>query len=528
MENPGYLRIFRDRWIAIVLGVLIGVWVASAVAASIPPTYSATATLFLSVQSDAGSLNERSQFALARITSYPQLAESSDVLSKTISDLGLNESVQQLSKSISASNPPTTVLLQITAQSDTPERAAELANTVASNLSTVVSELENAPNDARYSVALEPRIPAQAPTSPSSPQLTVILGLGLIAGLALGLIAAIVWSRLDTGIRSVSEVRRISGLPVLGQLPSLWSASGAPGERRKTKSASLFRETQLAIRQANAAIVPDLLALVPASRTAGGLGVRVGFARAFAATGRSVCLVESDFSGGIEVVAPTARGAQGLAEVLGDDKSSKPYIGRVEGESFSLLAAGLPSNLPRESDAEQRIRRVTHELVSAFDVTLIQVTSISKPASLELVGPYADGVVVVVRHGRTRTADLAHTLSRLRVMGVRPLGIVMTGVPAHRRRDLAAGWLPGDFNETRRSPVLSRGDPAAGEIAPAAKRRSTPRIRRAPATSVVAPEAEAGTGAAELPIDDFDSTTVSQDATDNSVDVAERQTSSVD
>jgi capsular polysaccharide biosynthesis protein len=477
MEQQGYLRTFRERWVAVVLGVLVGLGIAAAVGSSIPPTYTATSTLFLSVRSDIGTLNERSQFALARISSYPELAYSSDVLSKTISDLSLSQSVQQLSKSITVSNPATTVLIQVSADASSPKLAAAIANSVSSNLSDDVDQLENSSADSRYTVNLELRNRALEPTSASAPQMTIILGLGLLGGAAIGLIAAIIWARLDSGIRSAGQVRRLSGLPVVGELPAL-AGPFSKGKRRLERAESSFREAQLTIRQANAAVMPDFLVLLPASNSARAAGVRTGLARAFAATGRSVVLLESEF-------ATTMPGNPGLAEVLSGVSDVAETIRPIEGEQYNTIGAGDPENVPKEYEAEQRIRGAVRAIVAGWDVALVQVTSTTRPVSLELVAPYADGVVVLVRYARSREQDLSHVLSRLRIMGIRPLGIIMTEVPSYRRSDLAAGWLPGDFNEEPRSPVISREEPVtAAVVSPPAKRR--PRARR-PASVATAP-----------------------------------------
>lgn len=473
MEQQGYLRTFRERWIAIVVGLLLGVWVAAAVGSAIPPTYTATSTLFLSVQSDVGTLSERSQFALARISSYPELAYSSDVLGKTITSLGLNESVAQLSKSISATNPSTTVLLQIQAEAKSPKLAADIANSVATNLSSDVSTLENSSTDDRYTVSLELRNRAQPPVAPSAPQLNIIVGLGAVVGLALGLIAALVWAILDTGIRSVDEVRRVSGLPVIGELPRS-GGRARDGSRAAIRWLSALRETQLTIRQANASVLPDFLVLVPSSRSAGQADIRIGLARSLASTGRSVCLLESDFDAPLGALAPAA-GAKGLAEVLGSDVSADDVAVQPDGEQFMLISAGDRANLPKEYDAELRISEVVSQLTDSYDVTLTQATSITQPATVELVAPYADGVVVLVRFARTKRADLAHVLSRLRVMGIRPLGVVLTGVPALRRTDLAAGWLPGDFNEVKREPI-ARAEVPANTVSKTVRAAPRPRV----------------------------------------------------
>ncbi|QNE48062.1 hypothetical protein F1C58_14920 [Glaciihabitans sp. INWT7] len=458
MDQQAYLQIFLERWIALVVGVFVGLGLSVAVSASIPPSYQATSTSFLSVQSNTGTLLERSQFALARISSYPELALSSDVLSETISDLGLKESVQQLANSVSATNPPTTVLLQITSSAADPETAAAISNSIAANLADTVSQLENSSSDNRYTVSLELRDRAQTPATPSAPQRGIILGLGALGGLALGLIGAIVWARLDTTVRSSRVARRISGLPVIGELtkPALPFARSRAKNIERTEAA--LRETQLTIRQANGNELPHVLALVPASRAAASIDTRIGLSESLAKTGRSVVLVEADFDGRISSAAPESASAEGLAEVLSGTRSVVQVAIRSELRSFDLIAPGLPANAPKENVAERNVLSVVRQLVAGFDLAVTQLTSITRPATLELVGPYADGVVVLVRHGRTRAAELAHVLARLRLLEIRPLGIVMTGVPPYRRSDLVADWRPSDFNQIPRSPVRKLQD----------------------------------------------------------------------
>lgn len=477
MEQQPYLQIFLERWGALVVGVLVGLSLALGISASIPPTYQATSTSFLTVRSTTGTLLERSQFALARISSYPELALSSDVLSKTIFDLGLSQSVQQLANSVSATNPPTTVLLQIASSATDPETAAAISNSIATNLSNTVSELENSSTDNRYIVSLELRDRAQPPTSSSAPQRGIILGLGGLGGLALGLIAAIVWARFDTTVRTAKAARRISGLPVIGELtkPSLPFARFRTRNNDRTEAA--LRETQLTIRQANGNELPRLLALVPASRAAARIQTRIGLARSLAMTGRSVVLVEADFDGGISATNPEALSVEGLAEVLSGTRSVRRVVLKSDVGSFDLLAPGLPANAPKENVAEHNVLGTVRQLVAEFDLTVTQLTSTTRPATLELIAPYADGVVVLVCLGRTRAADLAHILARLRLLEIRPLGIIMTGVPVFRRSDLVSEWLPGDFNEVPRTPSRKWDDLALPATASA---RAEPQQPAAP------------------------------------------------
>jgi hypothetical protein len=65
---------------------------------------------------------------------------------------------------------------------------------------------------------LEPALPAEQPSAPNRPKLT-LLGLLLALGLAAG--AAVVAERLDTSFHSVDDLRAFSQMPVLARLPRI-------------------------------------------------------------------------------------------------------------------------------------------------------------------------------------------------------------------------------------------------------------------------------------------------------------------
>jgi capsular polysaccharide biosynthesis protein/Mrp family chromosome partitioning ATPase len=478
MEQQGYFQIFRERWRSVLIGTFAGLAIATVVAFVIPPTYTSSATLLLSVDSREGSLSDRSTFALERISSYPELAYSPDVLGATIDDLDLTESPEKLGDRITASNPTTTLLLRIGAEADSPQAAADLANTVAKNLADVVTDIENSSRNTAVTTSLDLTNPAAVPSGPSSPQRVLILGLGLLSGIAAGLIGAILRARVDTSIRTVAQLRRISGLPVLGQwsppsherrglsLPARKGASvdttvvestgnaaptPASDETRTATTpdarlAHQMRETQLALRQANAATMPSILLLVPSDSSAADARELVDLARSVADTGRRVCLVESAAPLGLSTLLPKGRKGKGLVGVMAGAQVLKTAVVPVEGEPFSLLPAGDPDATPSETVVEDKMGGVAEQLATAFDTVIIEATSVTRPVSLEVAAPHADGILILTHYGTTREADVAHTLARLRLLGVRPLGVIMTGVPASKTIDLVATWLPGDFD----------------------------------------------------------------------------------
>ena len=61
--------------------------------------------------------------------------------------------------------------------------------------------------------------PSRIPTSPVSPRPAFNVALGLLAGLSVGLLAAVIRSQLDTRIRSTDELHALTGKLSLGAVP---------------------------------------------------------------------------------------------------------------------------------------------------------------------------------------------------------------------------------------------------------------------------------------------------------------------
>ena len=207
MELRDYLLALRrywPTWIGVTVAALL---VALGVVLISPPSYQATAQVFVA---SLGEGTSGSQFVNQRVTSYPDVARSSSVLGPVIDDLGLGESVAALRSRVSASNPADTSQIDIAVTDADAERAAEVANAVAEQFGTVVEQLER-PGTGETPVELTVTDPATVPTSPVAPAPGLLLPLGLLVGLALGVAAAVVRSRVDTRLYTGDDVRSAWG-----------------------------------------------------------------------------------------------------------------------------------------------------------------------------------------------------------------------------------------------------------------------------------------------------------------------------
>ena len=207
MELQDYWVALRRNWTTWLGVTLAGLLVALAAVVVTPPTYQATAQVFVASVDDSTS---GSQFVKQRVPSYPPVVDSSTVLTPVIAQLGLSTTFPQLRRQVSATNPVDTSQVDIVVTDRDPDVAAQIANAVAERFGAAVEELEK-PGGGASPVNLTVTNPATVPTSPVSPVPTLLLPLGLVVGAALGAAAAVVRSRLDRRLHTADDVRAAWG-----------------------------------------------------------------------------------------------------------------------------------------------------------------------------------------------------------------------------------------------------------------------------------------------------------------------------
>ena len=169
MNLGDYFSVVRRRWVAILAITLIVFGGAAFLTYTAPKVYTATAQNFVALTSDSTDQSNPltgAQFAAQRVKSYTEIVTSPDVLAPVVEELKLPYSAQQLSGKVSATNPPLTVLLLVSAVESDPDRAAAMQ--IPLNLGRTIENLEtpNAKTIAPVKVTLTD--PAQPPSAPSS------------------------------------------------------------------------------------------------------------------------------------------------------------------------------------------------------------------------------------------------------------------------------------------------------------------------------------------------------------------------
>lgn len=449
MSIGEYWTVIRRRWIPIFVLTVLGVGIASVFTAATPRLYTSTATNFVALTaSGSGDQNPLAgaQFAAQRVKSYTEIVGSPDVLMPVIDEMNLAMTPQQLSSKVSVSNPPQTVLLLVSATDGSPEQAARLANAVSIQLGRVIESLETPTGQSVPPVKVtltEPAIPAG---SPSAPKRTLNLALGLMIGLACGLTWAFLRESLDRTIKSIQQLEVATDVPLLGQVPF---DKGAVRNRLAALESTSPRSEGYRTIRANLQFMNvdhpvRAIVITSANPGDGKTTVACNLAIAMAQSGKSVCLVEADLRRPriTEYLGTTA--AVGLTDVLSNQRTLDEVLLPWNRGLLTVLPPGqMPPN-PSELLESSQMQALIKKLKERFEMVVIDSSPLLAVADAAVVARYADGAILVVRHGVSTRDGVAHALSGLSQNDEIALGTVLNAVPHRRSYGYGYGYGYGD------------------------------------------------------------------------------------
>ncbi|WP_083409939.1 polysaccharide biosynthesis tyrosine autokinase [Mycolicibacterium rutilum] len=443
MEIREYLRIFARYWWVIAILTVLGGLVGFATSQLITPQYQSTATLFVATQNGttATEAYQNNLFSIDRVNSYASLATSEQVAARAVDQLKAPISAEELRAKISAAAGPKTVLLSVSVTDPDPAQAQSYANAVADQLVNLVSELETSRRGGTPAAGAIVVDEAGYPTEPAGLSLPLRIGLGALAGLAIGIIAAILIGVFDKRLRGRESVERQADSSVIGALPAsrvrtrtavvdLTSDGAYPEAVRELRTNLRFCTTAKGER------APKVVAVTSPSRGDGRSTVAVDLAAAFAETGKSVVLVDGDLrnptlASRLPLTVPMRNAAQtkGLSTLLVGEHNVDDGLVRgipVGNHTISLLPAGPAAPRPGELWATDYSEGLLDELAESFDYVVVDTPALDECSDGAVVGALSDGALLVARLRHTTSTSLRRALTALRGANVTVLGTVVT------------------------------------------------------------------------------------------------------
>lgn len=419
------LRVMRRWRSVIVAGVLIGVvvgWVSAWSRPAETTTFRATHTLLL----------DPAATGVPDIHRAVVLATLGPVPSRVAARLGLDRSLVQ---SVVSAETPRVGLVLITGRSTDGAQAEAVANVTAEEL---IFEFGGPKAPLR---TLEPAVASPVPTDeirgPGSHWSRASL-LGAF-GLFLGVGAAFALERLDNRIWSKGRAERALGVPVVAEVPPI-PPSGAGLLLTGTEPPS-FVEAYRGLcttvdrwtpRTSNS-YGSRVIVVTSAAGKEGKTSTVAHLALALAEMGRSVLVISADLRRPrLHLYFDRSRDP-GLHDVLRDvpDRPALADLDLTTGiRGIRFVSSGAPVDNP--APLLERAGEVLREARSLADFVLVDTPPILGTSDAAELARHADGVLLVVRAGRTSVGAAARSAELLQRLDIPVLGSVLVASEGDR------------------------------------------------------------------------------------------------
>jgi tyrosine-protein kinase Etk/Wzc len=302
--------------------------------------------------------------------------------------------------------------------------------------------------------------PASLPAGPENAGGPLMMLLGLAVGLMLGSGVALLRESMNTSLRGHEELETLLQVPGLVVIPRIagdaqrtrgglrrllpaalsngngngaHAANGAAPEPAavlavadgRSTAAEAYRtlRTNLIFSQTGQALKSVII--TSASPGEGKSTTSSNLAAAFAQQGMRVLLVDADLR------RPTLHSIfgsprePGLTQVLVGQKVLAEAIQDTSVPGLSLLTAGvLPPN-PAELLGSHVMRELLGTMVDGFDMVILDTPPVMAASDSSVLASMVDGVVLVVRAGRTERSMAQQAVRQLTSVGARVLGAAL-------------------------------------------------------------------------------------------------------
>ena len=277
------------------------------------------------------------------------------------------------------------------------------------------------------------------------------LMIGILVGLMLGFGAAVLVDSLNASIRRRSDVEKLLGIPGLAVIPRLsgvggragWIARALPSPKRngrangrpdqnlvtinamQSSASESFRTLRTNLMFSQAVRAMRTLVITSASPGEGKTTTASNLAVSFAQQGMRVLLADCDLRRATVHRLFSIPREPGLTDLVLGYETEEAVTRATSVSGLYVIPAGkLPPN-PSELLAGEGMRRSLAALTEGYDVIIIDTPPLLAASDAAIIATLADGVIMVIRAGRTDIAAALQSTQQLNAVGARVVGAVL-------------------------------------------------------------------------------------------------------
>ena len=278
---------------------------------------------------------------------------------------------------------------------------------------------------------------ARVPSAPSSPNMLIYAAMAVVGGLGIGVLLVVLLQLLERGLETSDAIEGTLGLATLASIPDArtlpgYRKSGLPAppaelllKRPQSTYAEAFRTLRTSIQFAEAAQPVRVVAITSAVPGEGKTTTAMSLARAMAAAGGKVLLIDADARRRASSRQFAEDVKLGLDEVLAGEATLEQAIVKDSLSDACLLPQRLDSKGISLAESP-RLAELIEQVRERYDLVILDTPPVLPVDEARVIASMADGVVFLVRWRKTPSKAASVALRRLYDVHAEMLGAVLT------------------------------------------------------------------------------------------------------
>ena len=295
---------------------------------------------------------------------------------------------------------------------------------------------------------------AEPPVGPAFPKKWLFVVVGAMLGAVLGVLAAYIIEFLDRGFRTAPQFEDLTGIPVVGQVPSLKSISDRPPEdyvvdKPLSAYSEALRTVRTAIHFSNVDNPPKTVMVTSSGPGEGKTTFCLSLARSLAISGNKILLIDADLRRPrVARLLAIAANGRDLSAVLTGKHTIEDVL-RHDTLVPNLDVIPAFGRAPNAQDllGSKQMKKLVSEMAGKYDLVLIDTPPILAVTDAAMVAKVADTSLFIVKWASTSRETVVQALRQLKGLDCRIAGSVLNQVNLSELASYGDGYYNHRYHE---------------------------------------------------------------------------------
>jgi len=234
---------------------------------------------------------------------------------------------------------------------------------------------------------------APVPDAPNEDKRVKVQAAGMVGGLFLGMLLALLVDKFDKRLRDPRDVEPLLGAPLLGTIPRIGELKRVKGEHARNLIAEEFRIIRTQLLFGNPELHHKVIAITSPQPGDGKTSLAVNLAISIAKAGRRVLLIDGDLRKPDIHRIFNVPDSPGFAEVIAGSHEPGAVIRKSDIDGLDVLPAGTPITRPSELLSRPEVSRVLAAMSEIYDHIVIDTAPLLPVSDTHVLVGLVDGVL---------------------------------------------------------------------------------------------------------------------------------------